>query len=56
MDDTTNEHYSMFFVDEDGTASSFQGFGKDSSTGFIQFSVHGQGKPLLVHAQGGRRG
>ena len=25
MDDATNEHYSMFFVDEEGTACSFQG-------------------------------
>jgi len=25
MDDATSEHYSMFFVDEEGTASSFQG-------------------------------
>lgn len=25
MDDATNEHYSMFFVDEEGTHSSFQG-------------------------------
>jgi transposase len=25
MDDATNEHYSMFFVPEEGTASSFQG-------------------------------
>ncbi len=25
MDDATNEHYSMFFVDEEGTASIFQG-------------------------------
>jgi transposase len=25
MEDATNEHYSMFFVDEEGTASSFQG-------------------------------
>lgn len=25
MDDATNEHYSMFFVDKEGTASSFQG-------------------------------
>jgi hypothetical protein len=24
-DDATNEHYSMFFVDEEGTAGSFQG-------------------------------
>jgi hypothetical protein len=25
MDDATSEHYSMFFVSEEGTASSFQG-------------------------------
>jgi hypothetical protein len=25
MDDATNEHYSMFFVAEEGTGSSFQG-------------------------------
>ena len=25
MDDATNEHYSMFFVEEEGTAGSFQG-------------------------------
>jgi hypothetical protein len=25
MDDATNEHYSMFFVEEEGTTSSFQG-------------------------------
>jgi hypothetical protein len=25
MDDTTREHYSMFFVEEEGTASSFRG-------------------------------
>jgi hypothetical protein len=25
LDDSTSEHYSMFFVDEEGTASSFQG-------------------------------
>jgi hypothetical protein len=25
MDDATNEHYSMFFVPEEGTASSFRG-------------------------------
>ena len=25
LDDATNEHYSIFFVDEEGTASSFQG-------------------------------
>lgn len=28
LDDATNEHYSMFFVDEEGTASSFQGVRK----------------------------
>jgi len=25
MDDATNEHYAMAFVEEEGTASSFQG-------------------------------
>jgi hypothetical protein len=25
MDDATNEHYSMFFVEEEGTQSSFRG-------------------------------
>jgi hypothetical protein len=30
MDDANNEHYSMFFVEEEGTASSFMG---SSSTG-----------------------
>jgi len=25
MDDATNEHYSMLFVEEEGTASSFRG-------------------------------
>jgi hypothetical protein len=25
MDDATNEHYSMFFVEEEGTRSSFRG-------------------------------
>lgn len=28
MDDATNEHYSMFFVDEEGTSSSFRGIGE----------------------------
>ena len=28
MDDATNEHYSMFFVEEEGTQSSFQGVGE----------------------------
>ena len=30
MDDATNEHYSMFLVEEEGTASSFQGVGRRS--------------------------
>jgi hypothetical protein len=25
MDDATNEHYNMFFVEEEGTSSSFRG-------------------------------
>ncbi len=32
MDDATNEHYSMFFVDQEGTISSFQGCLRDHRT------------------------
>ena len=32
------------------------GSGCDRSTRLIQFSIHRPGKPLLVHAQGGRQG
>jgi hypothetical protein len=32
MDDATNEHYSMFLVAEEGTASSFQGVGETIQT------------------------
>jgi hypothetical protein len=32
MDDATNEHYSMFLVEEEGTASSFQGVGETIET------------------------
>jgi len=32
MDDASNEHYSMFFVDEEGTQSSFQGYMRLSTT------------------------
>ena len=28
MDDAASEHYSMFFVEEEGTASSFKGVGE----------------------------
>lgn len=28
LDDATSEHYSMFFVEEEGTASSFRGMGE----------------------------
>lgn len=34
MDDATNEHYSMFFVKEEGTASSFRG---------VQETIEGHG-------------
>ena len=57
MDDATSEHYSMFFVAEEGTASSFQGV-RDVilQHGSVQFSLHRSGKPLLVHPEGRRQG
>jgi hypothetical protein len=53
MDDATSEQYSMFFVSEEGTASSFQGM-RDVilQRGAFQFSIYGPGKPLLVNARG----
>ena len=33
LDDATSEHYSMFFVEEEGSASSFQGMAEASSAG-----------------------
>ena len=39
MDDATNEHYSMFFVEKEGTASSFRGVKEviDSKSLFYSF-------------------
>ncbi len=37
MDDATHEHYSMFFVDEEGTASRFQGVREVIETGGVVF-------------------
>ena len=38
MDDATSEHYSMFFTQQEGTASSFRGVREASNKGHPQFS------------------
>lgn len=42
MDDATNEHYSMFFVNEEGTTSSFTGvsFHHCIQTGEVIIGIH----------------
>jgi hypothetical protein len=54
MDDATNEHYAMFFVAEEGTASSLRGVREviESRGAFLQLLL-GQGESLLAHARGG---
>jgi len=44
MDDATNEHYSMFFVNEEGTKSSFKGIGVRNAV------------PVLLDSYGSRAG
>jgi hypothetical protein len=42
MDDATNEHYDMFFVDEESTVSSFRGVKTViESRGLVRFTVIG---------------
>ena len=40
MDDATNEHYSMFFVDEEGTASSFRGVSETIAANGLFCSIY----------------
>jgi hypothetical protein len=40
MDDATNAHYSMFFVEEEGTQSSFQGIGEVIETHGVFASLY----------------
>ena len=43
MDDATGEHYSMFFIDEEGTQSSFRASGMLSWLGVVWLPLHGPG-------------
>ena len=43
----------MFFVEEEGTASSFRGMGEVIEGWGLPSTVHRPGVPLLVHARGG---
>ena len=59
MDDATNEHYSMFFVEEEGTMSSLQGgAGSHRIAGTLLELLLRPGQPLLAYAgsrwQGGQ--
>ena len=54
MDDATNEHYAMAFVEEEGTASSLGGAGGGGEPRTVQLLLQRPGKPLLDDA-GGRR-
>ena len=50
LDDATSEHYSMLFVEEEGTASSFQGMVEIiDGLGAALEPVHRPRLPLLVH-------
>jgi hypothetical protein len=40
MDDSTNDHYSMFFVDEEGTASRFRGVSEAIATNGVPCSLY----------------
>ncbi len=51
MDDATSEHYSMFFVEEEGTMSSFQGVQEVIEKHGLFASFYSESwQSLLVHA------
>ena len=56
MDDATNEHYSMFFCDQEGTQQLAWGTGGDRAPGPVLLVVHRPRESLLAHARGGREG
>ncbi len=51
MDDATSEHYSMFFVEEEGTASSFKGVSEVIEKKGLFSSFYSDRQPLLEHTQ-----
>ena len=51
LDDATSEHYSMFFVEEKGTASSFRGMAEVIETRGLPSSLYtDRGSHYLAHA------
>ena len=56
LDDATTEIYSAFFVEEEGTLSSFRGAaGGDGEQGAVQFPLYRSGFALLAHRRGRRQ-
>lgn len=56
MDDATNWHYSMFFVDEEGTVSSLRGAQEVIVVRGLFSSFYSDRQPLLDHPGSGRQG
>src|SRR5450755_2316484 len=55
MDDATSEIYSMFLVEEEGTASTFRALG-DWRAWSVLRALHRSRQPLLLHPEGWREG
>ena len=56
MDDATNEHYSMFFVQEEGTVSGFQGVRDEIlQRGLFSFLTPINGISALTKLTSGRK-
>jgi len=54
MDDATNEHYSMFFCEDEGLWSSFRDMREvDLGQGSLLLAAHRPRQPLLAHPGGG---
>ncbi|MDN5936583.1 MAG: hypothetical protein L0H75_10510 [Nitrosospira sp.] len=52
MDDATGEHYSMFFVEEEGSASSFRGVGETRGRSERTFATRQGRLPRELAAEG----
>lgn len=56
-DDATSEHTSMFFVEEEGSASSFHGIGQTiAAKGLFADALHRSGESLLPYPRGAGEG
>ena len=57
MDDATSEVYSVFLVEEEGTASTFRGLARGGGASWpVLRALHRSRQPLLPHAGGRREG